>query len=67
MRVKGYGMTIRNWGADGPIEPDLLSWQIGHIEKGLVQLRRGDTIPHEVVAEWLAGWGADGENDPGRP
>ena len=49
------------------MESDLLAWQIAHIEKGLAELRRGDTVPHEVVAIWLTGWGADGEDDPGRP
>ncbi len=49
------------------MEPDLLSWQIGHIKNALAQLRRGDAIPHEVVAEWLAGWGTAGEDDSDRP
>ncbi len=45
---------------------DAQSWQIAHIEKGLNELRRGEGIPHEDVAEWLAGWGTDQERNPPR-
>ena len=40
------------------------SWQIAHMEKGLEQLRRGESVPHEAVAGWLSGWGTDDERDP---
>jgi len=42
---------------------DAQSWQITHIEKGLNELRRGEGIPHEDVAEWLATWGTDQERN----
>ena len=38
------------------------SWQIEHIEHGLGELRAGDGVPHEEVADWLASWG---DNDEG--
>ncbi len=42
---------------------DAQSWQTAHIEKGLNELRRGEGIPHEDVAEWLATWGTDQERN----
>ncbi len=39
------------------------SWQVAHIEKGLDQLRHGESVPHNDVAKWLAGWGTDDEGD----
>ncbi len=48
------------------MEPELFSWQIAHIEKGLEQLRRGETVSHDKVAQWLGLWGSDNEGDPPR-
>ncbi len=32
-------------------------WQLAHIKKGLDQIRRGEGISHERVAQWLESWG----------
>ena len=37
------------------------AWQVPRIERGLAEVRRGAAVPHEAVAEWLAGWGGDRE------
>ena len=42
------------------------SWQVARIERGLAELERGEGRPHEEVAEWLSGWGREGEGKPPR-
>ncbi len=42
------------------------SWQVARIERGLSELDRGEGRPHEEVAEWLSGWGQEGEGKPPR-
>lgn len=42
------------------------SWQVARIERGLAELDRGEGLPHEEVAEWLSGWGHEGEGKPPR-
>ena len=33
------------------------AWQVARIERGLAEVRRGEAVPHQAAAEWLAGWG----------
>ncbi len=42
------------------------SWQIARIERGLAEIDRGEGVAHEEVAEWLSGWGREGEGKPPR-
>ncbi len=42
------------------------SWQVPRIEQGLAELDRGEGVAHGEVAEWLSGWGRDGEGNPPR-
>ncbi len=42
------------------------TWQVARIERGLAEIDRGASRPHEEVAKWLSGWGLDGEGDPPR-
>lgn len=45
---------------------EIQSWQVAHVERGSAELRRGESVPHRKVADWLSGWGTDDENDPPR-
>lgn len=36
-------------------------WKIEHIQQGLDDLDRGDTLSHEEVVGWLRTWGKPGE------
>ena len=38
--------------------------QVARIERGLAEVRRGEAVAHDAVAEWLAGWGGDREGEP---
>ncbi len=40
------------------------AWQVARIERGLAEVRRGESVAHDAVAEWLAGWGGDREGEP---
>ncbi len=42
------------------------SWQVARIERGLAELDRGKGVAHDEVAEWLSGWGREGEGNPPR-
>ncbi len=42
------------------------SWQVARIERGLAELDRGEGVAHAEVAEWLSGWGHEGEGKPPR-
>ncbi len=42
------------------------AWQVARIERGLAEVRRGEAVPHEAVAEWLAGWCGDRKGKPPR-
>jgi predicted transcriptional regulator len=36
-------------------------WKIEHIQQGLADLDRGDTLSHEEVMGWVRTWGTAGE------
>ncbi len=36
------------------------------VEKGLADIRAGNTVPHEEVVAWRKSWGSDAELDPPR-
>jgi predicted transcriptional regulator len=36
---------------------EIQAWQVAHIEKGLRELDRGESVPHAEVATWLKSWG----------
>ncbi len=40
------------------------AWQVARIEGGLAEVRRGEAVAHDAVAERLAGWGGDREGEP---
>ncbi len=42
------------------------SWQVTHIEKGLDELQRGDSVPHETAVDIIERWGTDDERAPSR-
>jgi predicted transcriptional regulator len=56
----------RAWILERAVEAylDTQSWQIERIERGIEDLERGQTVPHDRVAGWLESWGQDDEGDP---
>ena len=58
----------RAWVLERAVETylDTQSWQIERIERGIGDLERGRTVPHDRVAGWLESWGHDDEGDPPR-
>jgi predicted transcriptional regulator len=41
------------------VDPD--SWEHRHIRAGLAELKAGNGVSHERVAEWLDSWGTEDE------
>lgn len=58
----------RSWLLEQAVEGylEMQSWQLARIGEGLDALDRGDHVDHGDVADWLAGWGSDGEGEPPR-
>ncbi len=40
------------------------AWQIARIEKGLTELKAGESVAHDDIAAWLDTWGGDAEGEP---
>jgi predicted transcriptional regulator len=41
------------------VDPE--SWEHQHIRAGLAELKTGEGVSHERVAEWLDSWGTENE------
>jgi RHH-type transcriptional regulator, rel operon repressor / antitoxin RelB len=39
-------------------------WQIAGIEEALASIERGETVPHDKVADWVRSWGTEDEKPP---
>ena len=48
------------------VEDDYEKWKLGEIEAGLVEFEAGESIPGDVVNEWLRSWGTEKELPPPR-
>lgn len=50
----------------GDTAAEIQAWQLAHIEEGLAQAKRGETVAHDKVKRWLASWGTKRETKPPR-
>ena len=62
LRIKALAKATdrpKSWLLEQALDAYLESqaWQVARIERGLAEVRRGEAVPHQAAAEWLAGWG----------
>ena len=55
----------RSWHLERALDAylEVQSWQVERVHQGLKELKEGDAVPHEDVADWLSRWGSADEGD----